>query len=62
VNPEKELRDSNRKFISRFSVFEQIKQQDGKQMEDCSVAELEDYWQKAKQIIHRRDAEAQRKA
>jgi len=61
VNPEQALRDSNRKFISRFEIVEQLLQQDDKQMEDCSVAVLEEYWQKAKQLIHRRGAEAQRK-
>ena len=48
VNPEQALRDSNRKFISRFEVVEQLLQADGKQMEDCSVAVLEEYWKRAK--------------
>ena len=51
VNPEQALRDSNRKFISRFEVVEQLLQEDGKQMEACSVAVLEDYWRKAKKLI-----------
>ena len=51
VNPEQALRDSNRKFISRFNIVEQLLQEEGKQMEDCSVAVLEEYWQKAKIII-----------
>ncbi len=51
VNPEQALRDSNRKFISRFEVVEQLLQQDGKQMEDCSVDLLEEYWQKAKILL-----------
>ncbi len=51
VNPEQALRDSNRKFMSRFEVVEQLLREDDKQMEDCSVAVLEDYWQKAKRII-----------
>jgi len=51
VNPEQALRDSNRKFISRFTIVEQLLQEDGKQMEDCSVAVLEEYWQKAKKLI-----------
>lgn len=48
VNPEQALRDSNRKFIGRFKIVEQLLREDNRQMEDCSVAELEDYWQKAK--------------
>ena len=51
VNPEQALRDSNRKFILRFEVVEQLLREDGRQMEDCSVAVLEDYWQKAKARI-----------
>ena len=51
VNPEQALRDSNRKFISRFEVVEQLLHEDGKQMEECSVAVLEEYWRKAKKMI-----------
>ncbi len=51
VNPEQALRDSNRKFISRFKVVEQLLQEDGKQMEECNVDQLEEYWQKAKKQI-----------
>ncbi len=51
VNPEHALRESNRKFIERFSVLEQLLQQDGKVMDECCVAVLEDYWQKAKSVL-----------
>jgi ATP diphosphatase len=51
VNPEQALRDSNIKFISRFTVVEQLLQQDGRVMDDCSVEELEDYWEKAKAVL-----------
>ena len=51
VNPEQALRDSNRKFISRFEVVEQLLTKDGKVMEDCDVEMLEEYWQKAKKSI-----------
>ena len=51
VNPEQALRDSNRKFISRFEIVEQLLRKDGKVMEDCDVEMLEDYWQKAKKSI-----------
>ena len=53
VNPEQALRDSNRKFISRFEIVEQLLREDDRQMEDCNVAELEEYWQKAKELNHR---------
>ena len=51
VNPEQALRDCNRRFISRFNIVEQLLLEKGKAMEDCSVAELEEYWQQAKKII-----------
>lgn len=51
VNPEQALRECNRRFISRFSIVEQLLREDGKLMEDCSVDELEDYWQKAKRHL-----------
>ncbi len=51
VNPEQALRDCNRRFISRFNIVEQLLLEEGKAMEDCSVAELEAYWQQAKKII-----------
>ncbi|NOR43505.1 MAG: nucleoside triphosphate pyrophosphohydrolase [Gammaproteobacteria bacterium] len=51
VNPEQALRDSNRKFILRFTIVEQLLQEDGKQMEDCSVEQLEEYWRQAKKLI-----------
>lgn len=56
VNPEQALRDSNRKFISRFEIVEQLLSEDGRQMEDCSVAVLEDYWQKAKRNLSAKNA------
>lgn len=48
VNPEQALRDSNIKFISRFNVVEQLLREDDRLMDDCSVEELESYWQQAK--------------
>jgi ATP diphosphatase len=54
VNPEQALRDSNRKFISRFEIVEQLLRNDEKRMEDCSVDALLDYWEKAKELIQRR--------
>jgi ATP diphosphatase len=50
VNPEQALRDANRKFISRFTVVEQLVLKDGKTMDDCTIEELEAYWQKAKEV------------
>lgn len=52
VNPEQALRDTNRRFIDRFTIVEQLLQDEGKAMEACSVSELEAYWQQAKKILH----------
>lgn len=57
VNPEQALRQANRKFIKRFEIVEQLLLDDKKQMEECSVEVLLDYWQKAKVLIHHRDRE-----
>jgi len=51
VNPEQALRDANRKFITRFEIVERLLRDDEKQMEDCSVDVLLEYWQKAKKIL-----------
>lgn len=51
VNPEQALRDSNRRFIDRFQLLEQLLVEDGKVMDECSVEVLEDYWQKAKNVL-----------
>jgi len=51
VNPEQALRDSNRKFITRFEVVEQLLLDDGKVMEECDVDLLEKYWQTAKKTL-----------
>ena len=53
VNPEQALRESNRKFIARFEIVEQLLHDDGRQMEDCDVVVLEEYWEKAKKLNHR---------
>ena len=50
VNPEQALRDANRKFISRFEIVEQLLQEDGNEMEKCSIEMLEQYWQQAKKL------------
>ena len=51
VDAEQALRESNRKFISRFEIVEKLLREDGLQMDACSVEALESYWQKAKEII-----------
>jgi len=49
VNAEDALRKGNKKFIKRFQNLEEKVQHEGKQVADCSLDELEQYWQQAKQ-------------
>lgn len=48
VNSEEALRKSNTKFIARFQFIENHVEKLGKGVKDCSLDELEEYWQLAK--------------
>jgi XTP/dITP diphosphohydrolase len=48
VNPEDALERTNKKFIRRFQFLERESQKDGKKMEDMSLAEMDEYWNRAK--------------
>ena len=48
VNPEDALERTNKKFIRRFQFIETESAKDGFQLEDMSLAEMENYWKKAK--------------
>lgn len=50
INPENALEKTNRKFISRFEFLETEAHKDGKKLESMTLAEMENYWQKAKKI------------
>lgn len=54
LNAEQALRHANRKFISRFTMMEQLLNKDNKQLSDCGLDELEQYWQKSKTQLARR--------
>ena len=49
VNPETALERTNRKFISRFKHLEQAVNAEGKSLHDMNLAEMDVYWEKAKQ-------------
>ena len=49
INPEDALRAANLKFMQRFEQIEQLVQADNKTMQDCSLEELDQYWQQVKQ-------------
>lgn len=51
VDAEKSLRHANRKFITRYEVMEQLMAEEGRQFEDCTLDQMENYWQKAKKKL-----------
>lgn len=50
INPEDALEKTNRKFIQRFSYMEKKVKDAGKQISECKLAELDEYWQEAKSL------------
>ena len=51
VDAEQALRHGNRKFMSRFSGMEQLMHEDSKQFADLSLEQMEEYWQKNKELL-----------
>lgn len=51
VNPEDALERTNKKFIKRFQYLETESQKDGKKMGEMTLAEMDEYWNRAKQIV-----------
>lgn len=51
VNPEDALERTNRKFIKRFQYIEEKVNEAGKSMHDMTLAELDVYWNEAKNKI-----------
>jgi XTP/dITP diphosphohydrolase len=49
VNPETALERTNRRFISRFKHLEKAVKSDGKDLHDMTLAEMDVYWEKAKE-------------
>ncbi len=50
INPEEALERTNRKFIKRFQYLENASREDGKDLTEMTLAEMEYYWQKAKSL------------
>ena len=50
VNPEDALEKTNKKFISRFNYMEQKILVQGKALADCSLAEMDVFWNEAKKL------------
>lgn len=50
VNPENALERTNRKFISRFNHVESRAKENGRELRDMSLAEMDQYWNEAKHL------------
>lgn len=50
VNPEDALEKTNRKFISRFQYLEEKTNQQGRNLKDMSLAEMDVLWEEAKKL------------
>ncbi|MBL7892722.1 MAG: nucleoside triphosphate pyrophosphohydrolase [Bacteroidia bacterium] len=50
VNPEDALEKTNKKFIKRFQYLESETAKAGKKLEDMTLEEMDEYWNKAKGI------------
>lgn len=50
VNPEDALEKTNRKFIKRFQYLEKESAKDGKELGKMTLAEMDEYWNRAKTI------------
>ena len=48
INPEDALEKTNRKFIHRFQYLEQAAKNEGKQISEMTLAEMDVYWNEAK--------------
>ena len=50
INPEEALEKTNKKFIKRFNFLETASRRDGKNIADMTLSEMDEYWEKAKDI------------
>jgi XTP/dITP diphosphohydrolase len=48
VNPEDALERTNKRFIKRFQIMENEIKEEGKDLSDMSLTEMDVYWEKAK--------------
>jgi XTP/dITP diphosphohydrolase len=50
IHPEDALEKANRKFMHRFQLLEQYVKADGRSLTDMSLAEMDEYWERAKKV------------
>ena len=48
INPEEALETTNKKFIKRFQFLENAIKNDGKQISELTLEEMDAYWEMAK--------------
>ncbi len=48
IDPEEALERTNKKFIKRFQYLESESAKDGKKMGEMTLAEMDEYWERAK--------------
>ena len=48
IDPEEALERTNKKFIKRFQYLETESVKDGKKMGEMTLAEMDEYWNRAK--------------
>ena len=51
VNPENALERTNKKFIQRFQYLEQAAKEEGKELSDMSLTEMDVHWEKSKNFF-----------
>jgi len=51
VNPENALEKTNKKFINRFQYLEQAAKEEGKDITNMSLTEMDVYWEKSKEFF-----------
>lgn len=50
IDPEEALERTNKKFIKRFQYLETESKKDGKAISEMTLAEMDEYWEKAKKL------------
>lgn len=50
INPENALEKTNKKFIKRFQYLEQRAKENGQNLKDMSLEEMDKYWEEAKKL------------
>jgi XTP/dITP diphosphohydrolase len=55
INPENALAKTNKKFIDRFMLLEQLIRKDGLNINTMDLPEMDIYWEKAKGILKDRN-------